>query len=169
MNSMPALSSTLHMIDDGPAGIAQTLAYMGKCVKAYKMSLQVRGLAVQLTNALNPKDWSGEIRVLHAYVRDNIRYINDIDGVETIQTPDVTLQIGAGDCDDKSTLLAALLGSIGHPTRFIAIGFAPNVYSHVYVEARIGNDWIPLETTEDVDVGWQPDPRTVRARKYFYN
>ncbi len=57
--------------------------------------------------------WS---KKLHRFVRDNIRYIKDIRDVETVAYPDITLQQGQGDCDDKSVLLASLLESIGHPT-----------------------------------------------------
>ncbi len=59
-----------------------------------------------------------------------------------------------GDCDDQAVLIASLLESIGHPTRFIAIKtstFGP--YVHVYVETRIGNKWFPVETTENWPMG----------------
>ena len=75
--------------------------------------------------------------------------MRDVNGVETLQTPLVTMEIKQGDCDDQSVLLASLLESIGHPTRFVAIKqnfFGP--YVHVYTETRIGPKWYPLETTE---------------------
>jgi transglutaminase-like putative cysteine protease len=68
----------------------------------------------------------------------------------------------AGDCDDKSVLLAALLESIGHPTRFVAIGFQPDDFEHVFVETKIADRWISLETTEPVEIGWMP--QHIRAR-----
>lgn len=89
--------------------------------------------------------------------------------VERIQTADKTLELAAGDCDDKSILLASMLEALGHPTRFMAIGFEPNVFTHVYVETKIGNDWIPLETTEPVPMGWEPDPSRIAARLPHYN
>lgn len=82
--------------------------------------------------------------------------MRDIRGVETLHTPEVLLKQQAGDCDDKSVLLAALLESIGHVTRFVAVGFLPGVYSHVLVEVLLGGEWVPLETTEPVEVGWYP-------------
>ncbi len=163
------VTSTLQMIPDGVRGIDATLTAMSRIVKDYKKSMTVRGLAVALCAECQQKDWSCEVRSLHAFVRDEIRYINDICDVETIHTPEVILAQRAGDCDDKSILLACMLESIGHPTRFVAIGFSPNVFSHVYVETKIGNNWIPLETTEDVEMAWEPNPLAVQARKYFYN
>lgn len=161
--------ATLQMIPDGIPGIMETLKIMSRIVKDYKKSLPVRTLAVSLTSICNQKDWACEVSTLHAFVRDQIRYINDITDVETVHTPDVILSQRAGDCDDKSLLLASLLESIGHPTRFVAIGFQPGVFSHVYVETKIGNNWIPLETTEDVEAGWQPDPKLVLEKRYYHN
>ncbi len=142
---------------------------MGRLVREYKKSMAVRGTALRLTASCEQKDWSCEVRSLHAFVRDNIRYVGDITNVETVQSPDKTLEYGAGDCDDKSTLLCALLESIGHPTRFVAIGFQAGVYSHVYCETKIGSSWIPLETTEPVEAGWSPDPRAIVERMQFVN
>jgi transglutaminase-like putative cysteine protease len=102
-------------------------------------------------------DRMGEVKALHAFVRDSIRYTNDPAGVELLQTPKATLEIGTGDCDDKSTLLAALLQSIDRPARFVAVGFTPaNQYSHVLVETRNGKGWMPLETIKPVAAGWGP-------------
>lgn len=152
-------NSQLAEIPSGAAGARQTLRLMSALVRRYKTDLTIRNLAGSLTNSLLQKDFNGEIRLLHAYVRDSIRYLKDIHGVETIQTPLVTLQNGFGDCDDKSTLLATLLESIGHPTRFWAIGTrSPDQFQHVLVETRAGDkkSWIPLETTEPVAPGWKP-------------
>ena len=100
------------------------------------------------------KNWVGQIKALHRYVQKRIQYVRDIRGVETIATPLVTIQTGQGDCDDQAVLLAALLESIGHRTRFVAIkqnSFGPFV--HVFTEAKIGPEWIPLETTENMRPG----------------
>lgn len=161
--------ATLQLIPEGIPGIMETLKIMSRIVKDYKKSLAVRTLAVSLTSDCRQKDWACEVASLHAFVRDQIRYINDITDVETVHTPDIILQQRAGDCDDKSLLLASLLESIGHPTRFVAIGFEPGVFSHVYTETKIGNNWIPLETTEDVEAGWQPDPKLVLEKRYYHN
>jgi transglutaminase-like putative cysteine protease len=140
----------------GPAGVAQTLDLMRELVKAGKRSQIIRELAVKLTEGLPQKDWFGEISRIHDFVKHHIRYVKDIRGVETLQLPEVTLEIGAGDCDDKSVLAASLLESIGHPTRFVAMGFLPNHYSHVTVQTRIGKNWRTVETTEPVGLGWVP-------------
>lgn len=144
------------MIPTGPQGTRQTLNIMARVARNGKKTPVVRHVANILTRELQQKDWKGEIEALHSFVRDRIRYVKDINGVETIHTPDNILKYKQGDCDDKSVLLASLLESIGHKTRFVAVGFAPNRYSHVYPEVLYKGEWIPLETTEPVNIGWKP-------------
>jgi transglutaminase-like putative cysteine protease len=143
-------------IPDGPEGIARTLRVMRLMVRHFKRDPEIYSLARELTAHLPNKDYAGEAQELHAYVRDTIRYVEDVNGVETVQTPLVTLQLGAGDCDDKATLLATLLEAIGKPTRFVAAGFMGGDLSHVWPEVKIGDSWFALETTELVPMGWRP-------------
>ena len=150
-------TSTLHGIPAGAAGVRVTLQTMRQLALEGKRDMTVRTKAMQLVAHLQQKNFLGEIKTLHRFVRDSIRYVRDIAGVETLQTPVKTLEFGQGDCDDKATLLAALLGAIGHPSRFVAIGKSPGKFSHVYVETLFGNrQWLALETTEPVDAGWSP-------------
>ncbi len=131
---------------------------MANFVKAYKVDPGVRLLAQQLTRNLKSYDTQGEIAALQQFVRDQIRYVQDVDGVETLQTPAYTLQVGSGDCDDKATLLGALLASIGFPVQLIAVGFDGVNFSHVLAAAKLGTRWIPLETiVPTVGPGWFPN------------
>lgn len=124
----------------------------------------VRTKAEQLTRSLPPRQWFAEIRALHEFVRDEIRYLRDPVNMERVATPEMTLEIGQGDCDDKATLLAAMLDSIGHPARFVALAFNGDGFSHVLVETKVRNtgndraDWMPLETIlPGKEMGWYPD------------
>jgi transglutaminase-like putative cysteine protease len=148
--------SRLAAISDGLPGISQTLNYMRAFVSEYKTNPAIRELALSLTRRLPQKDYLGEARALHDFVQNSIRYVRDIADTEVLQTPLKTLEYGAGDCDDKSMLLAAMLESIGHETRFHAMGFRRGSISHVTVEDLIGGVWVPLETTEPVALGWLP-------------
>jgi len=127
----------------------------------------MRALAEQIIGDLPEKDFAGEVRALHAWVRDSIRYANDINEVETLKTPDLILSSAQGDCDDKAILLATLLESAGHPARFVAVGFQPDDFSHVYVESRVGDRWLPLETTEQVAAGWSPEGVVTRMIRHI--
>lgn len=126
----------------------------------------MRAKARALTSGLPQKAWIAEIKALHSFVRDKIRYLKDINGVETVHTADAVLTLGAGDCDDKSVLLASMLESIGHQTRFVAVGFQPGRFSHVFVQTKVGNKWLSLETTEPVKPGWEPAKIVSRLVKH---
>ena len=148
-------------IAEGKEGIRQTLLLMAQIVRRYKANPVVLQKARELTSGLRQKDYYAEIRALHEFVRDQIRYVKDPVGVETIATPDQTLRIGQGDCDDKSVLVASMLESLGHDCRFVAVGFSPGEFTHVLVQTRAGAGWVNVETTEPVPLGW--GPQGVRA------
>lgn len=161
---------TLGRVPSGREGIKQTLHVMSRLCRKYKKDPGIVELACSLVRDLPQYDKAGEIRALHAFVRDNIRYTNDIRGVETVRTPRATLEMGTGDCDDKSLLLAALLEAIGKATRFVAVGFGDGTgLSHVLVEVRHGKSgrWVPLETIKPVEAGWSP--ANVQRRMVAHN
>lgn len=164
---MTKTTATLREISSGVRGTLETLKLMRSVTRAAKKTLVIRQQAMSLLQGLQPKNYGGEIAAIHAFVRDRIRYVRDIRGVETIQTPEKTLEFGYGDCDDKSTLVASLLESAGHPTRFVAMGFRNGQFCHVYVETKLGARWIGVETTEPVFAGWHPPGMT--SRMVIYN
>ncbi len=119
--------------------------------------MTVRHKAIQIVDRLPSKDFRAELFAVWNWVDRRIRFVRDIRGLETLQTPERTLEIGAGDCDDHAILLAALLENLGFRTRFHAVGFAPGRYSHVLSEAWIDGKWVPLETTvKGAYIGWYP-------------
>lgn len=154
----------------GRAGTRQTLEIMRGLVRQGRSDVRVRETAVQIVRGagIPGHDFARELATLFAFVRDRIRFTRDPVGVELLQGARYTLERGAGDCDDKATLLAALLESIGHPAelRFRAIGVRPGSpqFSHVYVVARLGGREIPLDPTyAGTPVGWQyPRPTVMK-------
>jgi len=156
--ALPPPTARLVSLPDGIAGVRRTLKYMVGLTRKGKLHLNVRLAAVRILEDahLLQRDRAGIISALHAFVRDNIRYVNDIRGVETLQAPERTLELRAGDCDDKSILLASLLEALGYKTRFHAVGFRPGVLSHVFPEVWHGKAWLPLETTENWEPGRAP-------------
>lgn len=149
---------TLQEIPSGDAGTRATLRAMRAYAKAGSKSITVREQALECIRPVpGHKNWAGQVHALHAFVQGRIQYVRDIANVETLQTPEMTLNYGQGDCDDQATLLAALLLSVSHPVRFVAIATQPGgPFAHVYCETRIGPKWIPLETTEKWPAGKGP-------------
>lgn len=153
----PQQTATLGILRSGASGIRQTLGYMVSFVKQYRKNPEIRALAESIIADIPQKDSVGEVRSIFNWVRDNIRYTQDVRDVETLKTPDATVYSAQGDCDDKATLVATLLESIGYTTRFIAIGMnAPELFEHVYAQVKLGTRWIGLDTTESVSLGWEP-------------
>lgn len=157
---------TLAALPDGVEGIKVTLDLMVKLAQKSKQDFNIRNQALRLVENLPSKDFLSEVSAIHAFVRDSIRYVKDIRGVETLATPIQTLRMMQGDCDDKALLASALLEAIGHPTRFVAVGSSPDEFDHVLIETRVANKWIPVETTEPVPVGWYPPGVTQRLVRH---
>ena len=134
-------------IPGGAEGTRQTLRIMRELVREWKIHPRLRQLAKKIVQGCPSKNIRCEVSNLHRYVSNTIRYVRDVQGVETVQAPDVTLRDKSGDCDDQAVLIGALLCSIGHPVRFMAVGFRPGRFAHVYAETPIGPDWVAVETT----------------------
>lgn len=150
------VTHTLSALPPGDAGTRETLGMMRDIVREWREHPMVRQLALRLTSSCRERDWTCQVKRLHAFVRDSIRYVPDVYDVETLQTPELTLQQRSGDCDDQSILLAALLQSIGHPVRFVALAFADGGFSHVMVETPIGGYWVAAETIRPWQLGRRP-------------
>lgn len=131
---------------------------MRKIVRQWKKSPTLRQLTLDvIDNVPGHKNFLGQVHRIHNYVKNTIAYVKDINGVETVHTPEQTIRNRAGDCDDQAVLVAAMLESIGHPTRFVAIRMKPlGPFVHVFTETLVGRRWLPVETTEDWPVGYHP-------------
>lgn len=162
-------SATLASIPDGGEGTKAVLKRMRDAVRAEKIHPEVIALARAITARVPNKQWAMEAAAVQQWVRANIRYVRDVHGVETLQAPTYTLRIRSGDCDDHSMLAAALLESIGHPTRFVAIGRVRDQFSHVFVETRIADRWLALETTEPLPFGRAPSFSPITHRLVVHN
>jgi hypothetical protein len=156
--------ASLFCIPEGEAGTRVKLQVMSRMVRQYKTDAGVRMLAQQLTAHLPSYDSVGEIRALHGFVRDDIRYVEDVEDIETIQIPPYTLEVGSGDCDDKVTCLCALLASIGYKCLIYCVGFDGGPHEHVLAGVYLGSRALPMETVIAQDsmgpgsarLGWMP-------------
>lgn len=147
---------TREQLPDGIAGTRRTLDRMAAAVQGeigpeYRGYLHetIRAKALDLVGGVPPRDWRGEIGRLFEFVRDRITYRQDPVDAERVQDPVATLEIGSGDCDDLVVLLAALLGSLGYWSRFVAQTRDGLQFDHVYLETETPRGWLALDPTAD--------------------
>ena len=157
------LSGQVVTIPDGVAGTETTIATMRQMVNRSKTDPQIRQAATTVAFLQPEKDYRAEAEAVFNEVRDGIRYIRDVHGVETLQEPHITMGLKLGDCDDQAVLLASMLESIGVPTRFVVAGYSGPYYEHVYLQAWLGDEWVDMDATEPHPMGWAPPDPTVMA------
>ena len=129
-------------------------------------SPKIRAAAINIVRGLDPitgerfapqvasKDYYGMLEQIHNWVRDNIMYVKDVVGQETLSYPEETLfNSRAEDCDGQVILEMALLGSIGLQSYPVIVGMFPGHYSHVYMYAEV-----PPGRHRNADTTWAADP-----------
>jgi hypothetical protein len=142
----------MEQITAGPKGVGSSL------VKSAAMDA-VRGTVRDVT----------EIQGIFQWVKQHIEFRDEAE--ETLQSPEATLRLGAGDCDDHAMLAAALAGSLGYNWGFKTVAVtrdSPEHYSHVYavVQDKRSGQWVPMDTTvKNSYAGWEPDDIT-RSQMY---
>jgi hypothetical protein len=151
----------------GDAGVKQTIAVMQQLAVGTEGALHpaLRAMAIQLVRGAAARDDYAQAAAIFHWVKNNIEFRGEYD--ELLQTPLVTAQLRAGDCDDHATLIYALLAALGIKAQFITVATDPSdpqkQFSHVFASAwiRAQNGWLPLDTTVERSFpGWQPEQIT---------
>lgn len=145
----------------GAEGTLSTAKIIGQLIRAGAKDFYVRQKAIEVfrTYRVPPKNRMGEASALFDFVKRNVRYTRDIFRVELLHSARRMLELRAGDCDDMTILLGAMLLSTGHPVRLVLAGFRknrPHVYSHIYPEVNVSGRWIAIDATMNKPMGWAP-------------
>jgi hypothetical protein len=148
----------------GVEGNIHTLRRMAQMVRQDALNPVIRDYAIKVLDVYEVAqgDRAGQVAALFYFVRDQIRFVDDPTSLgERIQDAYTTILHKAGDCADKTELLAALLASIGYVPRFGVLELEPpaqgqgDVYRHVYVELETPAAWLPLDASaEHGAIGW---------------
>ena len=157
--SQPKIS--MHKIPEGYSGTLKTAEHISRLIKQGAKDFLVRQTAIDilLQRGVKPKDYVGEIKSLFEWVQQNIRYTKDTVRVEVLHSAHRMLELRAGDCDDFSIVLGALLEAIGHPVRLVLTGpdpLKPLLFSHIYLDVYCKGRWIALDATMPYAMGWAP-------------
>jgi len=167
-NASPYPPADLVIVSDGDAGIAQTIAEMKTLLNGPQgvrswVVQRAAADAVRGTERGNP-----EIDSIFNWVKDHIEFRGEAG--EVLQSPEATINLGMGDCDCQSLLVAALARTRGYQTDFrtVAMHGSEGDYSHVYalVRDKETGEWVPMDTTvERAWAGWEPE-HIARERTY---
>jgi hypothetical protein len=152
---------SLDQIPQGYLGTERTVEHIKALIQEGAKDFYVRQKAIDilLERRVKPKDYAGEIKALFEWVQQNVRYTKDPFRVEVLHSARRMLELRAGDCDDMTTLLGAMLEAIGHPVRLVLAGpdpLRPLLFSHIYLEAYLKGRWIPMDATMPYPMGWAP-------------
>lgn len=148
-------------VPTGTSGTLTTAKMIAQLVCEGGKDFLVRQKAIDIFRRyrIPAKDRFGEVCAVFDWVRKNIRYTRDILGTELLHTARRMLELRAGDCDDMTILLGAMLRATGHPVRLVLAGFRPSrphVYTHIYPEVNVKGRWIPIDATVRQPMGWAP-------------
>lgn len=156
----------------GDQGTQQTVELMRRLVDEAQADQSFVNLAVRIVKTAPAYDDIGELEALYKWVKQNFRFTKDPVAKEKLYPPQQLLKLKAGDCDDLSMLLGALLLAVGYPARLITISAnpaQPTEFSHVYVEAEAppgSGQWIPMDVARaDAQFGVAP-PNYFRKRAW---
>lgn len=128
--------------------VPDTLERMAAYARRDRVADSIRDAAHTATIGVDVQDAHEVAASIWRYIRNRVRWVPDANGVELLQSPVVTLQQKYGDCDDQSTLAAAMLASLGIPAGFEAIAYrSEGVYDHVYALYWDGDGWHMLDPT----------------------
>lgn len=144
-------------IPSGNAGNRETLKAMSSLAAAGSKSPLVIEAAQNAVRGTPERDDEVDFAAVLKDVRRRMRYTHDPLDAEVVKHPafvvsrtnDPESSPEPMDCDDASTLCAAMLGALGYQTRFATVAADPSrprEWSHVYVVARRNDGrWVALD------------------------
>lgn len=112
------------------------------------------------------RDQWGEVEALFNFVREHLRFTNDPNNVEMLTDAEgLLLDHRCADCDEYVILLGSLLESVGRRVRIKVVRRGTSgPWQHVYLEARIGTEWVPVDPSHpDEAIGWEVPHRDFRT------
>ncbi|MGB9940596.1 transglutaminase-like domain-containing protein [Methanosarcina sp.] len=119
----------------------------------------VRGKAAEVARSYPGAYNIYQVCALFDMVKEKIEYISDPRGNDIWEPANVTLRIGAGDCEDQAILLSSMLEAVGGTTRVYLTS------NHAFAAVYIGNGTAATDASVegvrnyygDVDVNYLTD------------
>jgi len=148
----------LRHIPSGREGTDATLAAIGGLIAASEQTPVVRLSALSILDQYNVSaaDSYSAMAALFDWTRRNVQYLPDPTDIELVQSPENTLKLLVGDCDDQATLMGAFAANLGIPARLVTVGHDPDAMEHIYPEALLNGQWTAMDTTVPNPFGFRP-------------
>ena len=160
----------------GDRGVGQTIDLLRKLVDDAVKDPTINVAAIRILQNANVQNFGtlDRLRAIYDWISQpaNFLYVPDPVGPfgpkETLRPARVLVEIHAGDCDDYTAFLAALLGTIGISTRAVTIAANPNFpndFSHIYPEAEVSPSvWIAMDAARPGAAFGVAPPRYFRKK-----
>jgi len=149
-------SANLGKLKSGIFGNLQTVNYIKKLAHGNKGQPLIRRMAEDIIMHYQVRDhyYLDEARAIGDFVKQNVRYIKDPDGIEMLRCPLMMVNEirskGAtlGDCDDMALLVCTLLLSIGIRPQLKVVKYNENSssFNHIYVVVEESNHFTSPNT-----------------------
>lgn len=152
-----------------------------------------RDLTIRKVAAGIAKKYPGQYNIyqiieIFNYTTHNVQYVSDPRGRNYWSYPNETIEVGAGDCEDYSTLISSLVEAVGGTTRLYLTD------NHAFAAVYVGNDideiskviseyygsvpvrylqddtgsWLVLDPTSSMYVGDLPDGAVSSGDKWWF-
>jgi len=139
-------------LPDSKTGNLKTASAMKRLARLRAGHPLIRKVAKNILNysEVPSNHYRSEAMAIADYLKENVRYLRDPDGIEEIMDPVLMIEEmrrgeAAGDCDDMSLLLASLLLSVGIRPYFRMVRYSGpkwafwQPFNHIYVTVYENN------------------------------
>ena len=142
----------------------EQLRLLRSFIEDYRQAPSVRDLAVELARQCEPRDKKAQALAVANWVKENIYYVHELP--ERFQTPIVTLEKRAGDCDDHTALIGAMIESIGIKCAMVVMNIDGR-WRHIFPAAILPKTrkFLPLDSTTKVARVEDMNPVTFAIQK----
>ena len=104
-------------------------------------------------------------QAIYNFIKTNVRYVREPEGLDIYQRPSVTVSLGRGDCDKAASLAVALGKIAGVPVKLRVVAQRPDLWSHIYPMFLANHHWVPLDPAAPVSPG--QEVKYLKARDYY--
>jgi transglutaminase-like putative cysteine protease len=124
---------------------------------------KIRVLAQQITKGKTTD--LEKARAIYNWIKQNIRYVREPEGLDLYQSPALTVELGRGDCEDASALFASIAKLSGLNVKLKVIAQKPTLWSHIYPLVLINDKYLPYDNAAPIPM--EKEVTYLKSREYY--